>query len=205
MNQEIYQWGNPQHPTLVFLHGLGSSGLAFGELATYLSEYHIISFDLPGHGYRATLEEEEGYLPSNLIQIIEEIISTNLKNKPFYLIGHSFGADLAIHYGAKYSHQLKGIVLLDGGYMAGKDLGITLDKELKDVANFCENVRFKSWEEFFNSEKEELTRWSKELNEASKAQVKEHNGEIRLTLSHFTAQAMIKGINFEPVDQVVSM
>lgn len=205
MNKEIYQWGNPHNPSLVFLHGLGSSGLAFGELATYLSEYHVISFDLPGHGYRPMLEEEEEYLPSHLIQIIEEIISANLKSKPFYLIGHSFGADLAIHYGAKYSHQLKGIVLLDGGYMSGKDLGVTLEKELKDVANFCKDVRFPSWEEFFNSEKEELSRWSKELKVASKAQVKEINGEIRLTLSQFTAQAMIKGINFQPVDQVVSM
>ncbi len=205
MNHQMYQWGNPHNPSLVFLHGLGSSGLAFGELATYLSEYHVISFDLPGHGYRTALEEEEGYLPSNLIKLIEEIIGTNLKSKPFYLIGHSFGADLAIHFGSKYPQQLKGMVLLDGGYMSGKDLGITLEKELKDVASFCENVRFPSWEEFFKSEKEELARWSEELEVVSKAQVKEQNGEIRLTLSPFTAQAMIKGMNVEPVDQVVGM
>lgn len=41
MNYQIYQWGNPQNPSLVFLHGLGSTGLAFGEVATYLTEYHV--------------------------------------------------------------------------------------------------------------------------------------------------------------------
>ncbi|SUX55526.1 hydrolase, alpha/beta fold family [Lysinibacillus sphaericus] len=50
MQQEIYQWGHAQHPTLVFFHGLGSTGLAFGELANYLPAHHIVSFDLPGHG-----------------------------------------------------------------------------------------------------------------------------------------------------------
>lgn len=205
MNYQIYQWGNPQNTSLVFLHGLGSTGLAFGEVATYLTEYHVISFDLPGHGYSTALEEEKNYLPSNLIKMIEEIISTYLKNKTFYLIGHSFGADLAIHFGARYPQQIKGVVLLDGGYMSGKDIGTTLEKELKDVESFCENVRFPSWKEFFNSEKGELSRWSEELKAASKAQVREQNGEIRLTLSIFTAQAMLKGMNLEPVDHVVSM
>jgi len=205
MSQHVYQWGDPTNTSLVFLHGLGSSGLAFGELSTYLTEYHVISFDLPGHGYSAALEDEKNYLPSNLIKMVDEIISTYIKGKPFYLIGHSFGADLAIHFSSKYPRQIKGVVLLDGGYMSGKDLGITLEKELTDVEKFCENVRFSSWEEFYKSEKEELSRWSEELRVASKAQVKEQNGEIRLTLSTFTAQAMIKGMNMEPVEQVLSL
>lgn len=31
MQQHVYQWGNIENPTLIFLHGLGSTGLAFGD------------------------------------------------------------------------------------------------------------------------------------------------------------------------------
>ncbi|GAB0170277.1 alpha/beta hydrolase [Lysinibacillus sp. CTST325] len=203
MKQNIYQWDDSQNTTLIFLHGLGSSGLAFGELAKHLPEYHIVSFDLPGHGYAKALEEEKAYFPSNLIVGIEEIINQQLGNTPHYLIGHSFGADLSLHYAAKYPNRLKGIILLDGGYLSSQDLGMTLENELQGIEKFCDEVRFSSWDVFFESEKEELSRWSEELKEASRAQVKEQDGEIRLTISTFTGQSIIKGIDAEPVTDIV--
>ncbi|MGE7694877.1 alpha/beta fold hydrolase [Lysinibacillus sp. NPDC094177] len=203
MKQNIYQWGDSQNPTLIFLHGLGSTGLSFGELAKHLPEYHIVSFDLPGHGYAKALEEEEAYFPSNLIEDIEETIDQQLGYKSHYLIGHSFGADLALHYAAKYPKRIKGIILLDGGYLSSQDLGMTLENELQGIEKFCNEVRFPSWDVFFESEKEELSRWSDELEEASKAQVKEQDGEIRLTISTFTGQSIIKGIDAEPVTDIV--
>ncbi|MGE7674601.1 alpha/beta fold hydrolase [Lysinibacillus sp. NPDC094403] len=203
MKQNIYQWGDSQNPTLIFLHGLGSTGLSFGELAKRLPEYHIVSFDLPGHGYAKTLEEENAYVPSNLIVEIEKIINQQLGNTSHYLIGHSFGADLALHYAAKYPQQIMGLILLDGGYLSSQDLGMTLEDELQGIEKFCDEVKFPSWEVFFESEKEELSRWSEELEEASKAQVKEQDGEIRLTISTFTGQSIIKGIYAEPVTDVV--
>ncbi|MFF2178335.1 alpha/beta fold hydrolase [Lysinibacillus sp. NPDC058147] len=203
MKQNMYQWGDSQNPTFIFLHGIGSTGLAFGELAKQLPEYHIVSFDLPGHGYAKALEEEKAYFPSNLIEDIEETINQQLGNTTHYLIGHSFGADLALHYAAKYPKRIKGIILLDGGYMSPQELGVTLETELQDIEKFCDEVRFPSWDVFFESEKEELLRWSEELEEASKAQVKEQDGEIRLTLSTFTGRSIIKGIYAEPVTNIV--
>ncbi|WP_374964799.1 alpha/beta fold hydrolase [Lysinibacillus sp. RS5] len=203
MKQNIYQWGDSQNPILIFLHGLGSTGLAFGELAKHLPEYHIVSFDLPGHGYAKALEEENAYFPSNLIVGIEKIINQQLGRKSHFLIGHSFGADLALNYAAKYSKRIKGIILLDGGYLSPQDLGMTLENELQEMEKFCDEVRFPSWDVFFESEKEELSRWSEELEEASRAQVKEQDGEIRLTISTFTGQSIIKGIYTEPVKDIV--
>ncbi|WP_370077149.1 alpha/beta fold hydrolase [Lysinibacillus sp. RC46] len=204
MKQNIYQWGDSQNPTLIFLHGLGSTGQAFGELAKHLSEYHFVTFDLPGHGYAKALEEEKAYFPSNLIENIEETINQQLGYTSHYLIGHSFGADLALHYAAKYPKRIKGIILLDGGYLSPKDLGMSLETELQAIEKFCDEVRFPSWDVFFESEKEELSRWSVELEEASKAQVKEQDGEIRLTISTFTGQSIIKGIYAEPVTDIIA-
>lgn len=33
MEKYIFRWGKPENPTLIFIHGLGSNGLAFGEAA----------------------------------------------------------------------------------------------------------------------------------------------------------------------------
>lgn len=199
LQQEIYQWGHAQHPTLVFFHGLGSTGLAFGELANYLPAYHIVSFDLPGHGYASALTEEAAYLPSNVIVTIEKMLKQKLGNKKFYLIGHSLGADLALHYAATFPKQIAGLILLDGGYLSSQDMGMTVEMELQNIESFCNDVRFSSWDEFFQSEKEELSRWSAELEAASRAQVKALDGEIRLALSTFTAQSLIKGLDAEPI------
>ncbi|MFJ7733224.1 alpha/beta fold hydrolase [Lysinibacillus sp. NPDC097231] len=204
MQQHIYQWGNEKNTTLIFLHGLGSTGLAFGELAKLLAEYHVISFDLPGHGYAEALQEEKDYLPTNLIVEIEKIISQQQGNKSFYLIGHSLGAELALHVVARFPEQILGLILLDGGYLSAEKLGMTLESELQNVENFCNDTKFPSWEIFIESEKEELSRWSEELEAASRAQVKERDGEIQLTLSVFTAQSMIKGIYTEPAADILS-
>jgi len=204
LQQQIYQWGQTQQTTLVFFHGLGSTGLAFGELANYLSTYHILSFDFPGHGYAPALTEEAAYLPSNVIVLLEKIISQQLGNKKFYLIGHSFGADLALHYAATFPKQIKGIILLDGGYLSSQDLGMTLETELQNIADFCNDVRFPSWDAFLLSEKEELSRWSPQLEAASRAQVRELDGEIRLAISTFTGQSLIKGLDAEPVSSILS-
>lgn len=93
--------------------------------------------------------------------------------------------------------------MLDGGYLSSQDLGMTLENELQGIEKFCDEVRFSSWDVFFESEKEELSRWSEELKEASRAQVKEQDGEIRLTISTFTGQSIIKGIDAEPVTDIV--
>ncbi len=204
MQQHVYQWGNIENPTLIFLHGLGSTGLAFGELVQYLAEYHVVSFDLPGHGYAESLFEEQDYLPSNLIVEIEKVISHHLGDKSFYLIGHSLGAELAMHFAARSPEKIQGLILLDGGYLSAEKLGMTLEKELQGIGQFCKNTTFPSWEVFIESEKEELSRWSEELEAASRAQVKERDGEIQLTLSAFTGQSMIKGMYTEPVITILS-
>ncbi|KOP80986.1 hypothetical protein AMS59_00625 [Lysinibacillus sp. FJAT-14745] len=112
MKQNIYQWGDSQNPTLLFLHGLGSTGLAYGELAKYLPEYHIVSFDLPGHGYAKALEEEEAYLPSNLIEEIEATINQQLGNTSHYLTSFNRSPyPICVEMNAVLSHFSAGVQL----------------------------------------------------------------------------------------------
>ncbi|MED4207489.1 alpha/beta fold hydrolase [Neobacillus mesonae] len=111
-----YEWGKNNKPILVCLHGLGNSGASFLEFAEYLEDhYHILSFDNPGHGRTSPFVNEDDYLFSNLAHWYDNIFKQVLK-EPFYLLGHSWGADIALHYAKRYPEKIKGVILLDGGY-----------------------------------------------------------------------------------------
>lgn len=92
-----YEWGKDNQQTIVCLHGLGNSGAAFSELAEYLEDqYQILSFDNPGHGETSPFVNEDDYLFSKLAQWYDNVFQRVLK-EPFYLLGHSWGGDIALH------------------------------------------------------------------------------------------------------------
>ncbi|REB07080.1 alpha/beta hydrolase [Sporosarcina sp. BI001-red] len=193
MESGYYEWGNRNKPTLVFLHGMGSAGLSFGELAQLiLNDYHVVSFDLPGHGGKAPLPNEEDYSPENLAQRLSKSIKA-LGLTEIFLVGHSWGAHLALYVAGHSPEMVKGLILLDGGYFQQDSDGDSLAQQLKNVDTFTEQVRYASWEEFLKSEKGDSPRWSKEIEAGRLAQVTEIDGEIRLAISPFTAKAVIKG------------
>lgn len=111
-----YEFGDHRHPTIVCLHGLGNSGAVFSEVAECLAkDFHIVSFDQPGHGGTSPFVHEENYQFSNLAKWYQDVFHQVLKN-PFYILGHSWGADLALHYAKNDPDTIKGVILLDGGY-----------------------------------------------------------------------------------------
>ncbi|SDQ08264.1 alpha/beta fold hydrolase [Virgibacillus salinus] len=201
MESGLYEWGNRENTTLVCLHGMGSTGLSFGELAHYLAEYHVVSFDLARNGSDKSLSEEEAYKPSCMAEEVEKVVKVLDKSK-IYLVGHSWGAHLALYFAKAYPEQVQGVILLDGGYIQqpGND---SLEEELIRMEDFHNSIRFPSWEAFIESEKREMPRWSTEIEAAAKAQVTEINGEIRLALPASDAKAILKGIYAEPTKDVL--
>lgn len=194
MESDYYEWGNKNNPTLVLLHGMGSAGLSFGELAKLaMSNYHIVAFDLPGHGGKAPLPNEEDYLPTSIAENLRIRIES-LGLTDVILVGHSWGAHLALYLAGLHPKMVKGLILLDGGYFQQDPLGDSLKQQLENVDVFTEKVRYPSWEAFLESEKIDSPTWSKEIEAGRLAQVTEIDGEIRLAISPFTAKAVIKGI-----------
>ncbi|MGP4106419.1 alpha/beta fold hydrolase [Virgibacillus sp. L01] len=121
---------------------------------------------------------------------------------PSFLIGHSWGAHLSLYYTKGYPKQVKGVILLDGGYIQ-EIKSDTLEDELVSIEKFHNSVRFSSWEAFIQSEKSEMSRWSPEIEAAAKSQVTEVNGEIRLALPVSDAKAIVKGIYAEPTSKIL--
>ncbi|MCK8059599.1 MULTISPECIES: alpha/beta fold hydrolase [unclassified Fusibacter] len=113
-NVRFISWGDPEKPLIIGIHGLGGSACTFHEVAHQLMhDYHLVSIDLPGHGKSEDLDTD--YSPDYLMPWLSQVIDTITK-QPFYLLAHSYGASVALHFSAAYPDRVKKSILLDGGY-----------------------------------------------------------------------------------------
>lgn len=100
----------------IFFHGSGtmkSSGKNYAAQMNELSRlgFASLSFDLPYHGDGPIGNRFED--PKYFMKWIHEIITKYRRpGQPVYLVGHSFGPDVAAEYTARYPFSVNGAVLL---------------------------------------------------------------------------------------------
>ncbi len=85
----------PDRETLLFVHGLGDSGLTFERVLDghRFDDYNILIPDLAGYGRSSAVTEDRGYQFEAQIERLWDLIRThNLTS--VILIGHSMGGDL---------------------------------------------------------------------------------------------------------------
>lgn len=208
----IHEWGNEENPTIICFHGLGSTSLSFIELGYLLEiDYHVISIDLPGHGKTPEFEKEEDYKMPNMIMWIEKVIS-NITEHSFYLLAHSYGADVALHYLYTYPSKVIKTILLDGGYfikgdmysyMASKSENINslqseIDYYVKDFDEYC----FNTIEEHIEVERSNYIRWSYLLEEAAKDLMRIEKGKFKYHAKGITAANAIISMYYYPPNSI---
>jgi pimeloyl-ACP methyl ester carboxylesterase len=99
-------------PTFILLHALASTRRIWDFVLPLLKVDHkVIAFDLRGHG--ETEKPEAGYGLEDLAGDIDELMRRYGVTRPV-LVGHSAGANLALHHAAT-RRNARGIVLVDGG------------------------------------------------------------------------------------------
>lgn len=113
----IISQGDVTKPLIIGLHGLGGSAYTFYELSELLENYHLVTIDLPGHGGSDDLETE--FMPNHIIDWLYNVV-ISVTADPFYLLAHSWGGTVALHFSAKYPDKIKKLILLDGGYHDSK-------------------------------------------------------------------------------------
>ncbi len=113
-----YEWWIPANPkgNIVFIHGLGDHISRYGEFTRYFAScgFGVCMFDMRGHGQssgrRAHCKSFSDLL-RDLSQFIE-ILHESYETVPIFLVGHSFGAQVAINFVARYSKGIRGLVAL---------------------------------------------------------------------------------------------
>lgn len=108
------EWGNPENPPIIALHGWLDNANSFDPLVEYLKDnYYFIAVDLPGHGHSSHLPPNSNYHFIDGIFVIIQIINA-LKLDKVHLIGHSMGACLASIVGGVAPNRFLSIALIEG-------------------------------------------------------------------------------------------
>ena len=99
-------------PVLLLIHGVGLKAESWSaQIKSFSQNYTVFAIDLPGHGESHNIKID----PKNLNSYIEEmkLFVNEIIHNSFIIIGHSFGALIAINYAYKYKEKCKGIIALN--------------------------------------------------------------------------------------------
>ena len=111
---------------------------------------------LGGNGYHLALLMDELGFPVTFLDPYREMIQTEkdlhawfqgkiVQDEEISLLGHSLGGDLARYLAAAF-HQIKALILLDGGYLDMEKI-LPLEEELDGTSSFMQQQVFSTLEE----------------------------------------------------------
>lgn len=108
----VVESGNPEHPTLLLVHGLGQIGLRDWDnvIPALEQQYHVITLDLPGFGQSQVPEGR--YTPSNYAKVLHWL-KTQYSERPIYVVGHSMGGAVVLRYGHLFPEDIEKAVMVD--------------------------------------------------------------------------------------------
>ncbi|WP_189251788.1 alpha/beta fold hydrolase [Lentzea flava] len=100
---------HPDHPDVVLVPGLGALGYLVDTLAGCGAWARTHLLDVPGFGHRAarTCPAEVGAVADAVCRWVEEVVGA-----PVVLVGHSTGAQAALHVAAARPELVRSLVLL---------------------------------------------------------------------------------------------
>ena len=99
-------------PSAIFLHGAGGNLTQWhNQLTAFQARMRCVAIDMRGHGL-SEFPENASFEMEEFVQDVVHLLEVLKIEKPFYLVGHSFGGAVAAAFAAQYSEQLKGLVLM---------------------------------------------------------------------------------------------
>lgn len=101
-----------RRPDLVLVHGLAADlGFWYLRLApAFATRRRVIMFDLRGHGRSSA--PPSGYAPDILAGDIRSLLD-HLDIGEAHVLGHSYGADIALHFAYQYPERVRSLTLAD--------------------------------------------------------------------------------------------
>ena len=106
-------WGNPDAPPLMLLHGGRDHCRSWDWVAGRLaSRYHVIAPDLRGHGESAWCNGSTYMMPGYIYDLAQLISQQKLA--PVTLVAHSLGGNIAVRYTGLFPGNVAKLVSIEG-------------------------------------------------------------------------------------------
>ena len=119
-NYCVYEWGDPDAPLLMYLHGWADTGSTFQFVVdTLRSEWRVVAPDWRGFG-RSSCDCTSYWFPDYLADL-HALLDIYSANEPVRLIGHSMGANVGSLYAGTMPERVRAFVNVEGFGLADSD------------------------------------------------------------------------------------
>jgi len=100
--------------TIVFIHGFGGSAFSWRHNAPFFAgqEYRVVSMDMKGFGL-SHKDSAADYSHPSQAELLAEVLD-RLKVHQAWLIGHSMGTSVMLHFAHLYPDKVLGLTSVDG-------------------------------------------------------------------------------------------
>jgi pimeloyl-ACP methyl ester carboxylesterase len=108
----VREWGRPDGPSIVFIHGLSQSHLCWWKQyeSTLAGEFRLVAYDLRGHGMSEAPLEQDHYTDARLwADDLAAVIEQLRLDRPV-LVGWSYGAFVICDYVREYGEDRIGAI-----------------------------------------------------------------------------------------------
>jgi pimeloyl-ACP methyl ester carboxylesterase len=110
---QFWDWGSEGKPALVLVHGGLDHARNWDWVArAFRDDFHVYALDLRGHG-------NSEWSPGAMYTIAEHVLDLSalidiIGRSPIYLIGHSLGGMIVLHYSGIYPDRVRKVVAIEG-------------------------------------------------------------------------------------------
>lgn len=113
----FHYWQSGQGPDLVLVHGLGGNlaGWHLTMVPQLQRDYRVTTYDLRGHGRSDSTRS--GYTTRDMAEDLRGLMDA-LHIGTARIVGHSWGADVVLHFALLYPERVSQIVLIEPGLLA---------------------------------------------------------------------------------------
>ena len=126
-------WGHPEKPPLVLLHGVGQTCHTWDLFAAAMSEhFHVMAFDQRGHGDTDWAPDKD-YSRARMVEDAAAFTGA-LGLHRFFLIGMSMGGANSLAFTARHPDKVTALVVVDVGPRVEP-------KGVKHIRDFMQNFR----------------------------------------------------------------
>lgn len=184
-----------RHPSCVFLHGLSSNARYWERLARQLPGRRLIALDQRGHGLTGqpplAPAFPDGYAMEQLLDDVAFAISRLGLGRPV-VVGHSWGATVALEFAGTRPGSASGLVFVDGPVQSAANLfsweeaQTLMQPPLPRFASFAEAVS--------ESKRDFEGAWDQDLESFVKARIVPDGDALVLTLTAPIRLALLRGL-----------